>query len=132
MTKNDWQTVPLKKGLLAEINMLLQLKTVRDEEGISNVSRFVDQAVREKMERLERKRFELINMHDDHVKVLDSKLEKMGRIVSVYFREGGRAWCDYCEEHLCVHIQYAWEVPDVRKILDRNGATPPPSRTAYG
>ena len=31
----------------------------------------------------------------------------------------------YCDEHMCVHIQYAWEIPDVRKILSARKLTPP-------
>lgn len=126
MAQNNWKTINVKKALVKEAERLLQTETAK-EAGISNMAQFLDMALREKLERLERKRFDHINMHDDHVKILDNNLEKCGRIVSVYF-QGIRAWCDYCEEHMCVHIEYAWDIPSVRKILDERRVVPPPSR----
>lgn len=126
MTAGDWKTVNLKTGLAQEVERVLQGDTAKSL-GITNVSQFVDASVKEKLERLERKRFDHINMYEDHVKILDNKLDRVGRIVSVYFRDT-RAWCDYCDENLCVHIQYAWELPQVREILEKRGFTPPPSR----
>lgn len=58
---------------------------------------------------------------------MDRKLGKLGRIVSVYFKKKGNPWCDY-EEKNCIHVQDAWEMPDVRKILEERGFKPPPSR----
>ena len=46
-------------------------------------------------------------MYDDHVKIMDRQLGKLGRIVSVYFKRDGKPYCDYCEEPDCVHVQYA-------------------------
>ena len=126
MGKEDWKTVNVKKAMMDEVERMLQTDAIR-KEGITNMSQFVDLALREKIERLERKRFDHVNMYDDHVKILDNKLDRMGRIVSVYFRDA-RAWCDYCEEHMCVHIQYAWEIPDVREVLAARKIAPPPSR----
>ena len=121
-----WKTVNIQKGLIEEVRRLLEMKTV-ENEGLTNVSQFVTAAVREKIKRTEQKRFDHINTYEDHVKILDNKLEARGRIVSVFFRDR-RAWCDYCEEHMCVHIQYAWEIPEVRKILGENQTGPPPSK----
>ena len=127
MTTADWQTANVKKGLMEEVERLLKLEVVR-REGITNMSQFVDAALKEKIAKMETKRFDHVNMHEDHVKILDNNLEKHGRIVSVYFRDE-QAWCDYCEEHFCVHIQYAWEIPEVRRVLENSRMTPPPSRT---
>lgn len=126
MGKEDWKTVNVKKVMMDEVERMLQTDAIR-KEGITNMSQFVDLALREKLERLERKRFDHINMYDDHVKILDNKLDRVGRIVSVYFRDT-RAWCDYCDEHMCVHIQYAWEIPDVREVLAARKLAPPPSK----
>ena len=69
-----------------------------------------------------------LNMYDDHVKILDNRLGKLGRIVSVYFKRDGKPYCDYCQEPDCVHVQYAWEIPEARKVLEGHGLKPPPSR----
>ena len=70
----------------------------------------------------------VVQLVDDHVKIMDNKLGKLGRIVSVYFKKENSPWCDYCEEPDCIHVQYAWEIADVRKILEKYGFSPPPSR----
>ena len=126
MGKEDWKTVNVKKRLLDEVERIQRTDEAK-KAGITNVAQFVDLALREKLEKFERRRFEHINMHEDHVKILDNKLERAGRIVSVYFRDA-KAWCEYCDEHMCVHIQYAWEIPDVREILSARKLEPPPSR----
>ncbi|MCE2499038.1 MAG: hypothetical protein J4F28_08680 [Nitrosopumilaceae archaeon] len=126
MGKEDWKTVNVKKRLLDEVERIQRTDEAK-KAGITNVAQFVDLALREKLEKFERRRFEHINMHEDHVKILDNKLERAGRIVSVYFRDT-KAWCEYCDEHMCVHIQYAWEIPDVREILSARKLAPPPSR----
>ena len=126
MGKEDWKTVNVKKSLMEEVERVQKTEEAR-KAGITNASQFVDLAVREALEKFELKRFEHINMYEDHVKILDNKLEQAGRIVSVYFRDA-RAWCDYCDEHVCVHIQYAWEIPEVRSALAERKLVPPPSR----
>ena len=127
MGKGDWKTVNVKKSLLDEVERVRRTDEAK-KAGITNAAQFVDLALREALEKFERRRFEHINMYEDHVKILDNKLERAGRIVSVYFREA-KAWCEYCDEHMCVHIQYAWEIPDVREALSARKLTPPPSRS---
>ncbi len=126
MGKGDWKTVNVKKSLLDEVERVQRTDEAK-KAGITNAAQFVDLALREALEKFERRRFEHINMYEDHVKILDNKLERAGRIVSVYFREA-KAWCEYCDEHMCVHIQYAWEIPDVRAVLSAHKLAPPPSR----
>ena len=127
MGKGDWKTVNVKKSLLDEVERVRRTDEAK-KAGITNAAQFVDLALREALEKFERRRFEHINMYEDHVKILDNKLERAGRIVSVYFREA-KAWCEYCDEHMCVHIQYAWEIPDVREVLSARKLMPPPSRS---
>ncbi len=125
MGKEDWKTVNVKKSLLDEVERVRRTDEAK-KAGITNAAQFVDLALREALEKFERRRFEHINMYEDHVKILDNKLGRAGRIVSVYFREA-KAWCEYCDEHMCVHIQYAWEIPDVREVLAARKIAPPPS-----
>ena len=125
MGKEDWKTVNVKKSLLDEVERVRRTDEAK-KAGITNAAQFVDLALREALEKFERRRFEHINMYEDHVKILDNKLGRAGRIVSVYFRDA-KAWCEYCDEHMCVHIQYAWEIPDVREVLAARKIAPPPS-----
>ena len=123
----NWVTTKVRRALHDEIGRALQT-TEAKRNGLTNTAQFVDAAVRELLERCERERFSHINMHDDHVKILDNRLDRVGRIVSVYFRKGSESWCDYCEASGCVHVQYAWEIPKVKARLAGHGLNQPPSR----
>ena len=117
--KGDWKTVAVKKALLLEVERVLLTKTAK-ETGLMSASQFVDTAIREMIKNVGLKRFELSEVHDDHVSIIDSKVEPLGTIVHVYLRET-QLWCDFCDEHMCVHIQYMWEIPKIRRVLEDRG-----------
>ena len=126
-TKENWVTTKVRRTLEHEIEKALRSDEAK-KEGLTNKAQFVDYAIRELLTRLEVERMNHLNMYDDHVKILDNRLGKLGRIVSVYFKRDDRSWCDYCEEPDCVHVQYAWEIPEAKKVLEGHGLQPPPSR----
>ena len=125
--RSDWKTVNVKKTLLEKIEGMLHRGKLKNE-GVTNTSQFIDIALKEKIEKLEEKNMSQVNLHGDHVRIMDNRLGKVGRIVSVYYRRGDSSWCDYCEESDCIHVQFAWELPDVKMILEGFGMKPPPSR----
>ena len=127
MVSRGWTAVNVKEALVLRLKKILQTDAAKTE-GLLNISQFVDAALREKIEELERGFLSHINMYDDHVKILDTRLDKLGRIVSVYFKRDGKPYCDYCGRIDCVHVQYAWELPEAKKVLERYGLKPPPSR----
>ena len=127
MVSRGWRTVNVKEVLLVQIEKVLDTEAAKNE-GLINLSQFIDSALKEKLELLKQKHLNHLNMYEDHVKILDSKLEGRGRIVSVYFKRDDGPWCDYCEEPDCVHVQYAWELPEARKVLEGYGLKPPPSK----
>lgn len=116
---DDWGRMSIRRGLLDKINEFLQTPEAK-ELGLTNASQVVDYAIREKMKELVNKRFEHMNLGDDKVGILDNSLGKNGDIVTVYFRDKS-GWCDYCEKIDCIHVKYAWNVPDIIKILKRHG-----------
>ena len=124
---SGWRPVQLPKDLVDEVERVIETNEVK-KEGITSISQFISRTVSEELSKLESERFKHVNMYGDHVKIMDNKLGKIGRIVSVYFKKGGKPWCDYCRESDCIHVQYAWEIADVRKILGKYGYSHPPSR----
>ena len=126
-TKENWVTTKVRRTLEYEIEKALRGDEAK-KEGLTNKAQFVDYAIRKLLTRLEVERMSHLNMYDDHVKILDNRLGKLGRIVSVYFKRDGKPYCDYCKETDCVHVQYAWELPEAGKVLERYGLKPPPSR----
>ena len=131
MVKKDiipkWTSIRIRNELYNEVEKMLHKDSVK-KLGISSISQFVTNAISEYVEELEQKNMSHVNVYDDHVKIMDRELGKIGRIVSVYFKKGNKPWCDYCRESDCIHVQYAWEIADVRKILEKYGFSPPPSR----
>ena len=124
--KTKWGNIRIRQELINRLSKILEIKAAKTD-GFTNVSQFADHILRKTLEDME-KQMEHVNMYVDHVKIMDRKLGKLGRIVSVYFKKGGSSWCDYCDANDCIHIQYAWELSDVRKILEKEGLKPPASR----
>ena len=122
--KGEWTTVAIKRALIDEIERFLLTQTARDA-GLTSAPQFVDLAIRMMIRRIELMRFELIHAYEGHVSILDSKVKPLGAIAHVYLREVNM-WCDLCDEHLCVHMQYMWEVPEVRRMLQERGFEPAP------
>ncbi|NIO20998.1 MAG: hypothetical protein GTN76_09720 [Candidatus Aenigmarchaeota archaeon] len=76
-----------------------------------------------------RPRFEHVNTYDNHVKILDNQ---MNRIAEVYFKTNDKSWCSLCNSHDCVHIEYAWTLPKIAKILREHGfKSPSEKRSGY-
>lgn len=122
-----WGSVRVRQDLIDRVAKALNTAEAK-REGFTNISQYTDHVLREALAEMERQRFEHVNMYEDHVKVLDNHIGNQGRIVAIYFKHDIGPMCDYCEMPDCVHIQYAWEIGDVREVLERRGLKPPESR----
>lgn len=117
-TKENWITTKVRRTLSYEIEKALHTDESK-KEGLTNLSQFVDSAIRELLEKLESSRFSHINTYDDKVRISDDKIGRFGDIVTVFLRDDEKkGFCDYCESHKCIHVKYMWELPDVVKILN--------------
>ena len=125
-----WNTVRVREGTYREIEKALESDEM-ERLGISSISQFVTNALIKQLEEVRQESMEHINMYDDHVKIMDRKLGKMGRIIAVHFKQEHLPYCDYCEETDCIHVQYAWELPEARAVLEGYGLRPPTSRRAH-
>lgn len=122
----DWKSVSMKGPLLQQVRRALKTPAVK-EMGVNNLSEFIEAAVRDMLEKIEAKRFSHMGMEGNTVSILDNRVEPLGRIIRMTF-SGGDAWCEYCEENTCVHVQYVWFIPEVRKALEKRGFEQPQSR----
>lgn len=86
---------------------------------IEKYPKVIDSPLKEKITEFEHTRFNNITTHDDHLRILDNKIGKLGQIVSVYFRKNNDMWCDYCDETNCVHVQYAKEIPHMKQVMEK-------------
>ena len=125
MAKNtSWGNVRVRQDLIDRMTKALHTAELQ-REGFTNVAQLTDNIIRKALASLEAKRFEHINMYEDHVKILDNHIGRQGRIISVYYKENMDPICEYCEDSDCVHIQYAWEISAVRDILKQHGFKSP-------
>ncbi len=122
----NWTSVSMKIPLLLQVRRALRTTTAQ-EMGLTNQAEFLEMSVRELLGKIEAKRFTLMEKVDDTVSILDNRVEPLGRIIRVVF-SGEDAWCEYCEEYTCVHVQYVWLIPEVKEALEKRGLTRPPSR----
>ena len=122
-----WNTVRIREEMYREIERVLEREDIK-KLGISSISQFVTNALISQLIELRRGSMIYVNIYDDHVKILDSRLEEKGRILAVYFKREGLPYCDYCRATDCVHVQFAWELPKAKVVLEREGLKPPMSR----
>ena len=119
MVKKDnsgWRPVQLPKYLVDEVEKIIKTHDVK-KQGITSISQFISRLVNnefEKLDELKEQRLIYMNTYDDHLKILDNKIGKLGLILSVYFKKDNSMWCDYCNETNCVHVQYAKEIPHMK------------------
>lgn len=124
-TKENWVTTKVRRTLSHEIEKVLRTDEGK-KEGLTNLSQFVDSAIRELLEKLESSRFAHINTYEDKVRISDDKIGKFGDIVTIFLRDDlKKVFCDHCKKDDCIHIKYMWELDDAVKILKDRGFISP-------
>ena len=124
----EWRTVRIPKELLEEVERFLKTELAR-KQGYNSKAQFITDAIREYLSRYQslKPRLEHINVYRNRVTILDRELEGRGRIVDVVFVQRDDhekivyPYCTYCQSSDCVHADFAFEIPKVRKILERAG-----------
>ena len=123
----NWRTAMIRGELLVRVKAIVESNAAKSQ-GVTNISQFIDLAIRDKIKEFKIASLSHISTYEDHVKILDLMLDAHGRIVAVDFNNDGSPYCDYCEAPDCVHVQFAWEIPAVSIILYGHGFAPPPSK----
>lgn len=127
MSANNWISAQVRRPLLNEVREFLKTDSAK-RAGLTNSTQFIDVALKDLLERLKPESMMVGGMHDDRIELKDWDAEKQMVQLSVYFDRDGGPLCTYCKESVCIHVQYAWEVPEARAILEKHGSRPPPSR----
>ena len=117
-----WKTVSVRRSLLLQVERVLVTQTAK-EMGLTNPGEFVDLALRDMLGKIHVKRFNIVGTEGDSVHIIDNRVEPLGKIITVTFRDED-AWCESCDENVCVHIQYLWVVPEIRKAMKEHGLKP--------
>jgi hypothetical protein len=127
MPMDKYRGVSLQREL---INLIEEYIKAHPEMGYKSLADFVTDAVREKCSELkilgaasELPQLEHFNISENGVRILDRSLGNgvsKGRIIDVYFKPD-RVLCEYCGTDNCKHIEFALNIPKVRKILIEKG-----------
>jgi len=115
---SKWGNIRIRQDLIDRVSKILEIEEIK-KKGFTNISHFTDYSLRQAMQELEQTRFNNISTYDDHVKILDNKIGKLGMIISIHFKKNNNLWCDYCDETDCIHVQYVQEIPQVKSILEK-------------
>jgi hypothetical protein len=127
MPMDKYRGVSLQREL---INLIEEYIKAHPEMGYKSLADFVTDAVREKCSDLkilvatpELPQLEHFNISENGVRILDRSLGNgvsKGRIIDVYFKPD-RVLCEYCGTDNCRHVEFALNIPKVRKILIEKG-----------
>lgn len=116
-------TVKISKFILQAMNdFITHNKEVLRDMGIVTKDDFIDEAVKQQMERLKQEiakipPYKHINAYEDRIVLEDIKT---GEFIHIYFKNG-KIFCNFCEDFTCKHIDHAWEIDSVRKMLAERG-----------
>ncbi|MDI6905246.1 MAG: hypothetical protein QMD13_07155 [Candidatus Bathyarchaeia archaeon] len=112
------------------VNVIERYINSHPEMGYKSLADFATDAIREKCEQLkiltpmpEQPVLEHFNISEHGVRILDRTLANRtsrGRIIDVYFRPDN-AWCEHCQSTDCRHVEFALNIPKVRKIIIKKG-----------
>jgi metal-responsive CopG/Arc/MetJ family transcriptional regulator len=112
--KNDHVTIKIPIELVQEIDQRVGTSGYRSRAEITK------QALREFMQRnplpkIEKilPRFEHLNMDATGAKIIDRQTKRIANIIII--PQGMH--CDICDEHQCVHIDFALTVPDIQEVI---------------
>jgi hypothetical protein len=127
MPMDKYRGVSLQREL---INLIEEYIKAHPEMGYKSLADFVTDAVREKCSELkilvatsELPQLEHFNISENGVRILDRSLGNgvsKGRIIDVYFKPD-KVLCEYCGTDNCKHVEFALNIPKVRKILIEKG-----------
>jgi len=127
MPMDKYRGVSLQREL---INLIEEYIKAHPEMGYKSLADFVTDAVREKCTELkilvaasELPQLEHFNISEHGVRILDRSLGNgvsKGRIIDVYFKPD-KVLCEYCGSDNCKHVEFALNIPKVRKILIEKG-----------
>lgn len=95
-------------------------------QGIRSLSGYISYMLEERMMEnevmaLHAPRMKKISVVDDHIVLLDSKLNRIAE-VSI---QNGALYCQLCEDSKCIHVGFAYALPEVYKALSEHGIKGP-------
>ena len=94
--------------------------------GVRSLSGYISYMLEERMQENEAMavhapRMKKISVDDDRVVLLDSKMNRIAEVVV----QNGAMFCQLCEENNCLHVGFAYALPEVYTALSKHGVKGP-------
>ncbi len=95
-------------------------------QGIRSLSGYISYMLEERMQENEAMarhapRIKKIAVDDDRVVLLDTKLNRIAEVAV----QNGVMFCQLCEEKNCLHVGFAYAMPEIYKVLSDHGIKGP-------
>ena len=88
--------------------------------GFKHMSTFVNQAVRELLEKYDVNRFEHLNFEDNCIRLIDNEKPKGSPFIELRLN-GNTLYCDTCNQENCEHVDAAWSDSNIKDKLKDKG-----------
>jgi len=122
--RSDHVTVKIPKELIDEMDKFIGSLGFRSRGEIAKEAiRQLLNHYKESLTLPEPSKLEHFNISENGVRILDRSLANgvsKGRIIDVYFKPD-KVLCEYCGSGNCRHVEFALNIPKVRKILIEKG-----------
>jgi len=119
MAKDNWTTANIRTILIKEVKKIIE-SDIGKKNGFTNANQFIDWAVKEKVEELEKKGFRSVTIKENIIEIFDENLGENGELVSIHHNKN-KLNCLECNLHNCIHINYIWSINHIADRLEADG-----------
>lgn len=122
MPKEGWSSISLSTELMEEIDQIIN-SNIGKKYGFKSRADFITRAIIDCLKEYQPQyqlvpRFMHTNTYDDHATIRDNLI---GREINIYFKNGGVAYCEFCNGTDCEHITYTLTLSEVTEPLEKRG-----------
>ena len=127
MPKEGFKSITVSETVYKRFNeAYANSKDTLAVRGIRSLSGYISYMLEERMQENEAMavhapRMKKISVDDDRVVLLDSKLNRIAEVVV----QNGAMFCQLCEENNCLHVGFAYALPEVYTALSKHGVKGP-------
>ena len=119
MAKDNWTTANIRTNLINEVKKIIE-SDIGKKNGFTNANQFIDWAVKEKVEELEKTGFRSITIKENVIEIFDANLGENGELVSIH-QNKNKLNCLECNSKNCTHINYIWSIDHIAEKLEYDG-----------
>ncbi|MCE2507792.1 MAG: hypothetical protein J4G04_00590 [Nitrosopumilaceae archaeon] len=127
MPKEGFKSITVSETVYKRFNeAYANSKDTLAVRGIRSLSGYISYMLEERMQENEAMavhapRMKKISVDDDRVVLLDSKVNRIAEVAV----QNGVMFCQLCEENNCLHVGFAYALPEVYTALSKQGVKEP-------